>query len=93
MPCVICDKVEKGAEEEREYICSHCTATSMGLDKDQLRRAIDKLYLKDRTDAAAFLEKAMTGWVSTGHKSQQTLKARKSGIKGFKPRFLQGFRP
>ena len=61
MPCSICRKAEKNANEDNLYICSICTAIIGSIPKPEARSIIDKLYLADRTEDARFVEKVITG--------------------------------
>ncbi len=86
MGCCICTKAEKRADESREYICSLCVCKLMGMESEQRRELIDKLYLAGQTLAAEFVEKFSTGSIGTVKVIEQKLKVRVNAYKGLKSR-------
>lgn len=86
MGCCVCKKPEKAANKDCEYICGDCVAMIATMDRDTLRAFIDKLYLKDRIEAAEFLERMSTGRIHSAKLSNVKLKVRVLGYKNLKPR-------
>ncbi len=73
MPCIICKKEAKGAEESREYSCGTCTVKITGLDNEGRRHLVDQFYLNENIPAAEFLEAIFFG----EHRSRGLMKLKR----------------
>jgi hypothetical protein len=89
MGCVLCTKIEKAAEPDKDYLCSSCVAKLSTMDREKMREFIDKLYLSDKVEKAEFVEKFVTGCISTARVVSPTLlKRRIVAYKSLKPRIF-----
>ncbi len=56
MPCGFCKKIEKGASEDYEYLCSRCIAMFINRTVLEVRKVTTKLRENDHEEQANFLE-------------------------------------
>ncbi len=57
MPCGLCNKKERGAEESKDYLCGSCIVRLINLDNKQKRAFVDSLYLQGKDEEAEFVER------------------------------------
>lgn len=78
MPCLLCAKKEKGADENRPYLCSYCTMFAGMYTYDSIQKKIQKYREAKRKEEADFLERCFTQHFKPKQKSTEELHRRKA---------------
>lgn len=65
MPCGLCHKQERGADEKKDYLCGLCVVKLTSMNKTQRRIYVDTFYSQGRNEEAGFVEIFFEGRINT----------------------------